>query len=196
MEKQDKDILPEAEKEGHLIGRRKLLKMLVATVGAAEASFLLPEKWTKPLFDAIIVPAHAATSGPPPTISNFTIEGQVNTGNAEIEAKPATNGYPYYTGKFEYSDPGCEVDVQHTKLNYYVSWGGRLNFNSGATIENLPDGSQNGTPCSGMISFSFITQTSNGAYYPINYGDVSIQLDVNGRLSKFLTQTIIQNATH
>lgn len=182
MEKQDKDILPEAEKEGRPIGRRKLLKILAATVGAAQASFLLPEKWTKPLFDAIIVPAHAATSGcPDPKISNFTLAAEKVVG----------------FGEFEYSDPCCQVDARYTRLDYRVSWGGGLNFNSGETIEGIPganlvnNGTFNSTPCSGTIIFRFITQDSSGQLYPVTNSDsLRIDLNVNGRLSNVLNQTI------
>jgi len=42
--------------------RRKLLKSLAAGGGAIIAGKTLPEKWTKPAVDAVMLPAHAQTS--------------------------------------------------------------------------------------------------------------------------------------
>lgn len=44
------------------IGRRQLLKALVATSGAITAASMLPGKWTKPVVDAGVLPAHAQSS--------------------------------------------------------------------------------------------------------------------------------------
>jgi len=55
-------------------GRRDALKKILAGTGVVTGSLLLPEKWTKPVVDSIIVPAHAVASGtqPPPTGSPTT----------------------------------------------------------------------------------------------------------------------------
>lgn len=45
-----------------VIGRRQLLKALVATSGAITAASLLPGKWTKPVVEAGVLPAHAQSS--------------------------------------------------------------------------------------------------------------------------------------
>jgi hypothetical protein len=42
--------------------RRKLLKSVAAGGGAIIAGKTLPEKWTKPAVDAVVLPAHAQTS--------------------------------------------------------------------------------------------------------------------------------------
>ena len=48
--------------------RRNVLKGGVVVGGAAVAAALtLPKKWTRPLVDAVIVPAHAQTSPGAPT---------------------------------------------------------------------------------------------------------------------------------
>ena len=44
--------------------RRKVLQMLAVTGGAMAATQLLPSKWVKPVADWVVVPAHAAPSGP------------------------------------------------------------------------------------------------------------------------------------
>ena len=49
-------------------GRREVLKGGVVVGGAAVAAALsLPKKWTRPLVEAVIVPAHAQTSPGAPT---------------------------------------------------------------------------------------------------------------------------------
>ena len=46
--------------------RRKVMKVLV--IGGVATAVALPGKWTKPLINAVIVPAHAAASAPPTTV--------------------------------------------------------------------------------------------------------------------------------
>jgi hypothetical protein len=56
---------PELEKEQ---GRRDVLKGGVVVGGAAVAAALsMPKKWTRPLVEAVVVPAHAQTSPFAPT---------------------------------------------------------------------------------------------------------------------------------
>ena len=43
--------------------RRKLLKSIAAGRGAIVAGKSLPENWTKPVVDSVLLPAHAQTSG-------------------------------------------------------------------------------------------------------------------------------------
>ncbi len=43
--------------------RRKLLKSIAAGSGAVVAGKSLPESWSKPVVDAVLLPAHAATTG-------------------------------------------------------------------------------------------------------------------------------------
>lgn len=68
--KRDKSDDPkdtELEKEQ---GRRDVLKGGVVVGGAAVAAALsLPKKWTRPLVEAVVVPAHAQTSPSAPTPS-------------------------------------------------------------------------------------------------------------------------------
>jgi hypothetical protein len=72
--------------------RRKLLKSIAAGSGAIVAGKSLPENWTKPVIDSVVLPAHANTSPEPPpppppagltgifltteTIMVSTVEGQ------------------------------------------------------------------------------------------------------------------------
>ena len=43
--------------------RRKLLKSIAAGSGAVVAGKSLPENWTAPIVDSVVLPAHAATTG-------------------------------------------------------------------------------------------------------------------------------------
>jgi hypothetical protein len=43
--------------------RRKLLKTAVVGGGIIGASKAMPEKWSKPVVDSVLIPAHAATTG-------------------------------------------------------------------------------------------------------------------------------------
>ena len=43
-------------------GRRKTLKKLLVGGGVAAVGSTLPTKWTKPVVDSIILPAHAQTT--------------------------------------------------------------------------------------------------------------------------------------
>ena len=60
--------------------RRKALKQIAAGSGAVVAGSRLPENWTKPVIDSVILPSHAetspATTTPAPT-AYFTTSGTV-----------------------------------------------------------------------------------------------------------------------
>jgi len=57
-------------KDVEVEGRRNVLKGGVVVAGAAVAAALtLPKKWTRPLVEAVVVPAHAQTSPGAPTPS-------------------------------------------------------------------------------------------------------------------------------
>ena len=60
-------------------GRRKLLKSIAAGSGAVIAGKSLPESWSKPVVDSVILPVHAQTS--PCTPCN--IDGLYCTGGGE-----------------------------------------------------------------------------------------------------------------
>jgi hypothetical protein len=53
---------------GEKLSRRRAMKVLGAG-GVVAATLMLPSKWTKPVVESIIVPAHAQASAPPTTIS-------------------------------------------------------------------------------------------------------------------------------
>jgi hypothetical protein len=60
MDKEDKKKAPSVEdKQG---GRRKLLKSVVAGGGAATVAKLMPDQWSRPVVDSVVLPSHAQTS--------------------------------------------------------------------------------------------------------------------------------------
>ncbi len=50
-------------------GRRKVLKSIVVGSGAVVTGRSLPESWSKPIVDSVLLPAHAETSQPSYTVS-------------------------------------------------------------------------------------------------------------------------------
>ena len=56
----------------HKPDRRQVLKVVI--VGGVATTLMLPGSWTKPIVEAIVVPAHAAASAPPTTTSTTTIQ--------------------------------------------------------------------------------------------------------------------------
>ena len=53
----------------HQPDRRQVLKII--TIGGVATTLLLPSKWTKPIVESIVVPAHAQAS-PPATSTTAT----------------------------------------------------------------------------------------------------------------------------
>lgn len=60
MKSKDKDKLSIADKMS--IGRRKLLKSVVAGGGALTVAKTLPDQWARPVVDSVMLPAHAQAS--------------------------------------------------------------------------------------------------------------------------------------
>jgi hypothetical protein len=52
------------EKSNKANARRKLLKGIVAGSGVVIAGKTLPESWSRPVVDSVMLPVHAMTSGP------------------------------------------------------------------------------------------------------------------------------------
>jgi hypothetical protein len=86
--------------------RRKLLKSIAAGSGAVIAGKSLPESWTKPVVDSVMLPAHAETSPAAPTgplaVASVTVlndrdepEDEIalvvdNAGNYQLIADPSS----------------------------------------------------------------------------------------------------------
>ena len=64
-----------AQEAQHGEDRRKVLQKILIGGGIAAGSAMLPDKWTKPVVDAIIAPAHAqmmSTTAAPTTTATST----------------------------------------------------------------------------------------------------------------------------
>ena len=82
--------------------RRKLLKTIVSGGGVIVAGKSLPESWTKPVVDSVMLPAHAETSPAEPTpptpctpclVAETYCAGRSNgAGGGSIDISVATNG--------------------------------------------------------------------------------------------------------
>jgi hypothetical protein len=55
--------------------RRRLIKTLTGTGGLILGAKALPEQWTKPVVDAVLLPAHAQATGPSLSISCTAFPG-------------------------------------------------------------------------------------------------------------------------
>ena len=82
--------------------RRKLLKSIAAGSGAVVAGKSLPESWSKPIVDSVLLPAHAGTTEnppppPPPEIQLInmqpTFAGRATTASGQSCESP-TNFFP------------------------------------------------------------------------------------------------------
>ena len=168
--------------------RRKLLKMMATTAGAMGASFILPAKWTKPLIDMVILPAHAATS----------VETSLEIKTFSITPIPFSKGPPpspdqkwvTHSWNFEYDDPECSID-ENTTLHFNISNGGYIDFIKCKGSASSPEilsaiGATVNDACSGSVNFYFFT---NAAGETIN-----MSLNVNGRESNWITSGIIPNS--
>lgn len=54
--------------------RRKVVKKMVVGAGLLTGYSVLPEQWTRPVVGQMVLPAHAATSGPVGTATSATAE--------------------------------------------------------------------------------------------------------------------------
>lgn len=66
--------------------RRKLLKSIATSSGAVVAGKSLPESWTRPVVDSVILPAHAQTSPPVPSTGPFAGNASVPVTSLESDS--------------------------------------------------------------------------------------------------------------
>jgi hypothetical protein len=93
--------------------RRKLLKSIAAGSGAVIAGKSLPENWSRPVVDSVMLPAHAETSPPPCDISGDWGDQADNTFTLPVNGSNVTGIWnspstrPAFSGVL--SDGGCTV---------------------------------------------------------------------------------------
>lgn len=84
--------------------RRKLLKSLAAGSGAVVAGKSLPESWSRPVIDSVILPAHASTTDDTGSGGTDTTDssGTDNTTTTTTTAEPCNiaGEYCWVLGKF------------------------------------------------------------------------------------------------
>ena len=87
--------------------RRKLLKSIAVGSGAVVAGKSIPESWSKPVIDSVMLPAHAETTDATPTLNYFgsfiwnqktPIQLCVQCIGSDCSAKVLENEKYYYEG--------------------------------------------------------------------------------------------------
>ncbi len=106
--------------------RRKLLKSIAAGSGAVVAGKSLPESWSKPVINSIVLPAHAtttddaedlpsdATTTPDPRCSIPAGCKGISEGRYVTFAQDLYEGDFFDEGKTQYFDSGCQETNQTT----------------------------------------------------------------------------------
>lgn len=168
------------------VGRRKLLKVIVATSGAAAASLLLPDKWTKPIIDLGTVPAHAQMSGETITISSFSIFALPGGGEG-FGRMGFGNGTLPFEANINYNDKDCDIN-NNTAVVLTSSHDGEIYPLPGTTLTNCKPvpGSFGPSACTGTLGVPFTHTAVNGTIIPTT---LTIRIrNCNGHWSNILNK--------
>ncbi len=116
-------------------GRRRLVRALTTGSVAASALPLLPATWTKPLVDAVVLPAHAQLSVLPLTLTASEGTGPFTCGAGSETSEAFSDGTPggAYTATITVNPPG----------DFFISAGNSAfggNFGNGGEVNNVPGG--------------------------------------------------------
>lgn len=90
MKQQDPKAVPDG-KPGYAIDRRSALRKIAIGTGVLTGLAVLPESWTRPIIQQIVLPAHAATSGS--TLHDPCTVTLLSGDNASAEVTIAVNGF-------------------------------------------------------------------------------------------------------
>lgn len=153
----------------HGDSRRKLLKSIAAGSGAVVAGKSLPESWSKPIVDSVMLPAHAATTddGTAPTecpVCSGVYCADIAAHGSLIEITLDGNDVSVYINSIAYSGTGtgvttCDgssfsVSVDHVGgLVPHVSHITGLiaddcsEVTGTYTVDDLPEAAYTATPC-------------------------------------------------
>lgn len=156
----------ETDLERHATTRRNMLKGITAGSGAVLASQALPEKWTKPIINSTMLPAHAQTS--PSTLGTLLCNWVLGD-DAPGGLNGISEGTTFTSSDFLYDD-GTDMSLtvavdppQAAEVSFDFSVSGTT-YGSPGGEESLP-GTVTTDPDTGAASF--------GSYSPNNgdFGD-------------------------
>ena len=95
--------------------RRKLLKTAVVGGGVLGASKAMPEKWSKPVVDSVLIPTHAATTGSGGGPGGGTTAAPVTTVTPPTTSPPTTPPPTTTSMKMVGAD-----NIDYTNLDYEI----------------------------------------------------------------------------
>ena len=131
--------------------RRKMLKSMAAGGGAVVAGKSLPEQWTYPVVDSVLLPVHASTTGTDsdPGVTVCTLSGGVEATQNGYDGSGALNGY-YPLGSDTSDDLVSAIGNMTIDPQFAVNPGVTDNFtlqaDVSAEVVNGADLSQNVAP--------------------------------------------------
>jgi hypothetical protein len=173
MRKEKVDMDPTDEKKS--LNRREALKTIAASAGALGAAAFLPGKWSKPLVELGVLPAHAQGTIIDLVISDLRFRFPTSS------SKPNEIRYGYFAS-FDYLDPLGKVNT-NAKLYANATPCGETYY-SGETLSNIAS-KLTGTAYNGSILFNFNTSLTCA-----NGSQLNVQLGANGRMSNVLSGDI------
>ena len=148
--------------------RRKLLKSIAAGSGAIVAGKSLPESWSKPVVDSVILPAHAQTSpGAEPTTFTQTI-----TQTIEL-TEPTVLSFDFDIGSFIPTGAGTVTVTAFADLGNYLSAPGQDNIDASENIDVSVGGTSIGILFDGADGFQ-----CDSAVPPLSSGPTSIPVSL------------------
>lgn len=161
--------------------RRKLLKHIAAGSGAIVAGKNLPESWTRPVVESVILPAHAGTSRCTDSGTvTVTFSAVTNTLSAATNTLNIDLGFTDEDGTYDTSSGAISI-------NFGVPGGCSGDSSTSGTVltpEATPSGLVSGNtsfsytcngsePCEGTITFSATSSQGNGVYTGTWFEDAS-----------------------
>ena len=198
--------------------RRKLLKSIAAGSGAIVAGKSLPESWSKPVVDSVMLPAHAQTSpGEPECNESIVYTNIIDAGTGFVIPWPTTYldstpfGYSPTAGATSMSSNNVEPGLAYLPLpNTLVPGIYRIDLDVGnynnnplfVTIENIglrsggtfmsPSASSTPTPASGeQITWSFTYNLSASDIASLDFAvDIPGGANANGSYDNLIMTKI------
>jgi hypothetical protein len=102
------------------LDRRQVLKYVM--IGGVATAVMMPNKWVKPVVNAVIPPAHAAASAPATTVAPATTGSSSSSGGS--------SGTVSAGQKVTYSDPTVSVTSYSTSNGVTT-----VNLSNGVTLQ-------------------------------------------------------------